>query len=100
MSPCSMVGMYLSYKCRSEPQMQVLVMRTIASRGLRIFGSGTSCTCIFSLPIQQTAFIFNLLLLSHQESTGLGSFAYRGLLRTRHILPLAEKDLLNATMNT
>src|SRR6185312_1527841 len=37
--------------------MHVLVMRTIASRGLRILGSGTVSTLIFSVPIQQTAFM-------------------------------------------
>ena len=37
-----MVGMKPSYRCRSEPQIAVLVIRMIASRGLRIFGSGTA----------------------------------------------------------
>src|SRR6185312_11857454 len=57
MSPCSMVGIKPSYRCRSEPQMQVLVIFTIASRGFRMVGSGTFSTLIFSLPIQQTAFM-------------------------------------------
>src|SRR5258705_10139333 len=57
MSPCSKVGTRPSYRCRSEPQMHVEVILTTASRGLSIVGSGTSWTCIFSLPIQQTAFI-------------------------------------------
>ncbi len=33
-----------SYMWRSEPQMLVVVMRTIASRGVSIRGSGTSST--------------------------------------------------------
>src|SRR5579859_3442227 len=37
--------------------MQVLVIFTIASRGLRMVGSGTVSTLIFSVPIQQTAFM-------------------------------------------
>jgi hypothetical protein len=41
MSPGFMNGMNPSTRCRSDPQMQVEVMRTIASRRLRIFGSGT-----------------------------------------------------------
>src|SRR4051812_46091486 len=44
MSPFCMPGMKPSYRCRSDPQMQVLVTRTIASRGLRIVGSGTLST--------------------------------------------------------
>jgi hypothetical protein len=42
MSPGFMKGMKPSTRCRSEPQIAVDVMRTIASRGLKIFGSGTS----------------------------------------------------------
>src|SRR6267142_2684032 len=57
MSPCSIVGMKPLYKCRSDPQIHVLVTRTIASRGFNIFGSGTVSTLIFSVPIQQTAFM-------------------------------------------
>src|SRR3954467_8609509 len=41
--------------CRSDPQMAVVVILTIASRGLRIAGSGTVSTRIFSLPSQHTA---------------------------------------------
>src|SRR4051812_28272325 len=40
--------------------MAVLVMRTIASRGLKIFGSGTSWTSTRFFPIQQLAFMSNL----------------------------------------
>src|SRR5215472_3338559 len=41
--------------CASEPQIAVVVTLMIASRGLRIVGSGTVSTRIFSLPSQQTA---------------------------------------------
>ncbi len=57
MSPCSMVGMKPPYKCRSEPQIAVRVILMMASRGFSISGSGTFSTLIFSLPIQQTAFM-------------------------------------------
>src|SRR5579859_4523251 len=70
-------------------------MRTMASRGLRIFGSGTSCTCSFSLPIQQTAFIRTPLRLvklcafgKPRVSLGLGMIA-----------GLTEENLLRMTMN-
>src|SRR6476469_1349335 len=43
-SPDSMVGMIPLKRWRSEPQMAVEVTRTIASRGLRISGSGTVST--------------------------------------------------------
>src|SRR4051812_11489685 len=43
--------------CRSEPQMAVLVIFTMASRGFRISGSGTSTTCIWCFPYQQFAFM-------------------------------------------
>ncbi len=33
-----------SYMCRSEPQMLVVVMRTMASSGVSMRGSGTSST--------------------------------------------------------
>src|SRR5262245_33891929 len=41
--------------CKSEPQMAVDVILMIASRGLRIRGSGTVSTLTFSVPSQQTA---------------------------------------------
>src|SRR4051794_9637552 len=47
--------------CRSEPQIAVVVTLTIASRGLRIAGSGTVSTRIFSLPSQHTARIVDSL---------------------------------------
>ena len=55
MSPAFMVGMNPSYRCRSDPQMAVLVIRMMASRGLRIFGSGTRSTATSFLPRQQSA---------------------------------------------
>src|SRR3954462_7060474 len=41
--------------CRSDPQIAVVVILMIASRGLRIAGSGTVSTRIFSVPSQHTA---------------------------------------------
>src|SRR5215208_1208843 len=57
MSPLCIVGMNPLYICRSEPQIAVDDIFTIASRWLRICGSGTSSTCIIVLPYQQLAFI-------------------------------------------
>src|SRR5689334_8495249 len=42
---------------RSEPQIAVLVIFTMQSRWLRIFGSGTSRTSMCWEPIQQFAFM-------------------------------------------
>src|SRR5690349_1492856 len=60
MSPCSMVGIIPSYRCRSEPQIAVSVILTIASRGFRILGSGTSSTRTSFFPYQQVAFTLSL----------------------------------------
>src|SRR5215203_3193738 len=57
MSPGSIIGRKPLYRCRSDPQIAVDVTFTIASRLLRICGSGTSRTCIFCGPIQHVAFI-------------------------------------------
>ena len=57
MSPGFMNGMKPSTRCRSEPQMQVEVMRTIASRRLMIFGSGTFSTFTLYGAHQTRAFI-------------------------------------------
>src|SRR5579862_2717829 len=43
--------------CRSEPQIAVEVMRTMASRGFKMRGSGTSSTRSCSLPYQTFAFM-------------------------------------------
>src|SRR3954454_3384307 len=57
MSPRSRNAPRVSYRCRSEPQMLVVVTRMIASVGSSIFGSGTSSTRTSRLPCQVTAFI-------------------------------------------
>src|SRR5690349_16811256 len=57
MSPGSMNGRKPLYRWRSEPQIAVDVTFTMQSFWLRIWGSGTSRTCIFCGPIQQVAFI-------------------------------------------
>src|SRR4030095_13337775 len=41
--------------CKSDPQIAVVVTLMIASRGLRMTGSGTVSTSILSVPSQQTA---------------------------------------------
>ena len=56
-SPLLRNGPSTSYRCRSEPQMPVEVMRTIASVGSSSFGSGTSSIRTFRLPCQVSAFI-------------------------------------------
>jgi hypothetical protein len=57
MSPLSMNGPSTSYRCRSEPQMPVEVIRTIASVGSWIRGSGTSSTLTERFPCHVSAFI-------------------------------------------
>src|SRR5215211_1111772 len=57
MSPSAMNGVSTSYRCRSEPQMPVEVIRTIASVGSWIVGSGTVSTRTSRLPCQVTAFM-------------------------------------------
>src|SRR3954468_12140961 len=56
-SPGFMNGTKPSTRWRSEPQMQVEVMRTMASRRLRIFGSGTRSTFTVYGAHQMVAFI-------------------------------------------
>src|SRR4029079_4917271 len=82
-SPDSMVGMIPLKRWRSEPQMAVEVTRTIASRGLRISGSGTFSTRTSCFPFQHSAFIV----------TPPGSPATRGLPLGRRYLP-SFHDLL------
>jgi hypothetical protein len=43
-SPFCIVGTYPSSRCKSEPQIAVEVIFTIASRRFSITGSGTSST--------------------------------------------------------
>src|SRR3954469_1068136 len=57
MSPLFIDGMYPSYRWRSEPQIAVEVISTIASRSLRILGSGTSRTSTLFGDTQHVAFI-------------------------------------------
>src|SRR5690242_15893529 len=56
-SPDSMVGTNPLTRCRSEPQIAVDVTRTMASRALRMDGSGTSSTETLRLPSQHVAFM-------------------------------------------
>src|SRR5215207_5195524 len=71
-SPDFMVGMKPSYRCRSEPQIAVLVTLTIASRGSSIRGSGTLSTLTFSLPCQQSALICPPMPDDRRQLTGTG----------------------------
>src|SRR5215212_7019338 len=57
MSPGIMAGTYAWSRCKSEPQIAVEVIFTIASRALMIFGSGTSSTWTVFGPFQHVAFI-------------------------------------------
>src|SRR3954469_16193634 len=57
MSPGFMNGTNPSTRCRSDPQMQVEVIRTMASRPLRIVGSGTSSTFTLYGAHQTNAFM-------------------------------------------
>ena len=59
--PRSRNGPSTSYRCRSEPQIAVVVTRMIASVGCSIFGSGTSSTRTSLVPCHTTAFITSLL---------------------------------------
>src|SRR5919112_353038 len=62
MSPCSIVGMKPLKRCRSDPQIAVEVTLMIASRELRIFGSGTFSTFTCFAPSQQFArIVFSVL---------------------------------------
>ncbi len=56
-SPFSIVGMYPFKRCKSEPHMPLAVIRTIASPGSLILGSGTVSIRTSPLPCQQSAFI-------------------------------------------
>jgi hypothetical protein len=61
MSPGVMYMPSTSYRCRSEPQMAVDVIRTIASVDSSIRGSGTVSTETLPVPCQVTALIDVLL---------------------------------------
>ena len=60
-SPAVMNGAITLYRCRSDPQRPVLVMRTIASVGASITGSGTVSVRTSPRPCHTTAFIADLL---------------------------------------
>src|SRR5687767_7545509 len=62
MSPFFIVGTYPSTRCRSEPQIAVVVICTMASREFSIFGSGTFSTWTLFLPDQTFALIGRHLL--------------------------------------
>src|SRR4051794_21529245 len=94
MSPGFMNGTNPSTRWRSEPQMQVDVIRTMASRRLRIFGSGTRSTFTLYGAHQMAAFI---MIESFQGGRGdargalaLGSGEQRTPLRLRVGLALAR----------
>src|SRR5687767_4166676 len=55
MSPLSRYIPSTSYRCRSEPQIAVDVIRTIASVGSWILGSGTVSTDTLDVPCQVSA---------------------------------------------
>src|SRR4051812_589580 len=57
MSPLPMNGPRTSYRCRSEPQIAVVVTRMTASVGSWMTGSGTSSTRTSRLPCHASAFI-------------------------------------------
>ena len=60
MSPAFMNAPRVSYRCRSDPQMLVEVIRTMASLGCSIRGSGTSSTDTLRLPCHVTALMVAL----------------------------------------
>src|SRR4051794_35983622 len=64
-SPSPMNGPITSYRWRSEPQIAVVVIRTTASVGFSMAGSGTVSTRTSRLPCQVTAFMGSF-------SSGLG----------------------------
>src|SRR5829696_1386323 len=84
MSPSSMNGPRTSYRWRSEPQIAVEVMRTMASVGSWILGSGTVSTRTSWLPCQATAFIGR-----SPRALGRGG-AGRGALVADRVLALGE----------
>ena len=56
MSPFSIVGMKPSSRCRSEPQMAVEVIRTIASRGSSDLGVGDGVDADVALAVPAECF--------------------------------------------
>src|SRR5215203_1613627 len=64
-SPLFSVGTKPPYRCRSEPQIAVEVILTMASRSFKIVGSGTSWTWTLPRCIQQLALIVASLSAVH-----------------------------------
>src|SRR3982751_1039838 len=104
MSPGFMNGMNPSTRCRSEPQMQVDVIRAIASRRFKIFGSGTRSTATLYGAHQINAFIFEFLFdytawslasrVLREQRLPLGFGVLRASPRTRPVgLPDDRGDL-------
>src|SRR3954451_36147 len=62
MSPDFIVGMNPSYRCRSDPQMAVDLIRTTASLESSIFASRTVSNTTSPVPCQTIAFIGRLLI--------------------------------------
>ena len=57
-----------SYMCRSEPQMLVVVIRTIASVGSSIVGSGTSSTATLARTLVDDGLHFSSSLVTGLDS--------------------------------
>src|SRR6185503_14479710 len=90
MSPATIVGMKALYRCKSEPQIAVDEILTIASRWLMICGSGTSCTETLVLPIQQFALIIGPSFVTRCDpragQDAVRSIRYRRLSRLKQRL--------------
>src|SRR5690606_11586103 len=78
------------YRCRSDPQIAVDVIFTIASRGFSSFGIGTSSTRMSCLPYQQIAFMCRSLLR-------LVGAASRAALRARSLSDAFAQPIVVAT---
>src|SRR3954452_3768488 len=95
-SPRSMNGPRVSYRCRSDPQMLVLVILTMASVGCSIRGSGTSSTETFRLPCQVTARTHCSLC----RCRGLTAPSHRPMSGTTAGCPFLGADLLGHAVRT
>ena len=78
MSPASRNGPNSSYRCRSEPQIAVDVIFTIASVGCSMIGSGTSSTVTFRLPCQVSAFIATPSIVVRKGQSQVGVYSSKG----------------------
>src|SRR4051812_29514717 len=70
-SPGFMAGRYMSYRCRSDPQMQVDVTLMMTSFGSSILGSGTVSHRTSALPCQQSAFMGGFLGWGSRRAAGV-----------------------------